>query len=304
MKSKLFAFVLIALLVVSSAFAQRRPRPAAPPAEKTTAARLIVKGTYEEIFEGITDNGPATGKLTINFEIGRWLKQTTNEVGNAEFSDLPGGQPPSVSGVVSYQGQVKLATENSRYDALSNFSGALADNDVSVTNPEYNDTGTGYKIRVFINPKLKGKCSMVSVRGGETRTSSDCQNGTYFFTASNPLEFDDNEDPAKTAETASLASFGVELDVEPAMGEPGNTGSGVDEAARARKELEKAMGPAAGGSETDGGYVWRGAVTNGSKETGFKILLHQQKDQPSDDKRSRAIRHLVFEATITPGIPK
>lgn len=278
MKHKLFACALIALLFVSSAFAQRRPPPVPPAAEKTNAARLIVKGTYEEIFEGTTNDGPATGKLTINFEIGRWLKLTTNEVGNAEFSDLRGDRPPSVSGSVSYQGQVKLATGNNRYDAQSSFSGALTDNDVIATNPEYNDTGSGYKIRVFINPKLKGKCSMVSVRGGETRTSSDCQNGTYFFTASNPIQLDDNEDPAKTAETASLASFGIELDVEPALGQPG--------------------------SATDGGYVWRGAVTDGSKETGFKILLHQQKDQPSDDKRSRTIRHLVFEATITPGVPK
>jgi hypothetical protein len=37
---------------------------------------------------------------------------------------------------------------------------------------------------------------------------------------------------------------------------------------------------------------------------GFKIVLDKKKEQPSDDKRSRTTRHLVFEATITPGIPK
>jgi hypothetical protein len=54
----------------------------------------------------------------------------------------------------------------------------------------------------------------------------------------------------------------------------------------------------------DGGYFWRGAVTSGSPQAGFKILLDKTKDLPSDDKRSHTTRHLTFEATIVPGIPK
>jgi len=53
-----------------------------------------------------------------------------------------------------------------------------------------------------------------------------------------------------------------------------------------------------------GDYAWRGAVTNGSKEAGFKIMLNKTKELPGDDKRGRSTRKLVFNATITPGAPE
>src|SRR4029453_4111410 len=101
---------------------------------------------------------------------------------------------------------------------------------------------------------LKGKCSLVEVRGGETGTANDCTNGTYFFTASSPMQIDDNDDPGKTPDTAS---FGIERDSEPGPGVAGNAETG-------------SAGEA-------GDYAWRGAVTNGSKETGFKINLTKTK---------------------------
>ncbi|MDQ2921888.1 MAG: hypothetical protein M3R52_09810 [Acidobacteriota bacterium] len=79
--------------------------------------------------------------------------------------------------------------------------------------------------------------------------------------------------------------------------------------------MEKLMGQAAGAAQSAGGagqsaagdagvYAWRGAVTNGSKEAGFKILLNKTKELPSNDKRGKITRKLNFNATIVPGAPK
>src|SRR6185436_14614071 len=51
-----------------------------------------------------------------------------------------------------------------------------------------NEVGNAFKIRVLINPKLKGKCSLVEVRDGAMATANGCNNATYFFTASSPLQ--------------------------------------------------------------------------------------------------------------------
>jgi hypothetical protein len=309
MKAKILLFTLLSLLLASAAFSQRRARPSAPPAAKTTRVRMLVKGTYEEIYDGLAPEGNANGKLTIKFEVSRWLTMGTNEVGNAEFSALVNGPAPTVSGFASYQGQVKgSGSGGDSYEATSNFSGGLAGLDVNVGVPEYTDAGNSFKIRVNINPALKGKCSLVSVRGGQTGTASGCANGTYFFSAASPAQIDDNDDPAKTTDTANIMHFGIELDIEPPPVEaPGTEGGGVGvaEAAQARKELETRMGEASGaGAGDDGGYFWRGAVTTGTQQAGFKILLDKTKDLPSDDKRSHTTRHLTFEATIVPEIPK
>ena len=260
----------------------------------------MVQGTYEEIFQGRTSQGTADGKLVIKFEAARWLTMTTNEVGNAEFSDLANAPAPSVSGSVSYDGRVKGASGGDSYEATSHFDGALSGNGVVLSVP-YDETGDGFKIKVSINPKLKGKCSLVEVRNGDTGTASGCDNGTYFFTASTPLQIDDNDDPGKTPDTAN---FGLELDVEPELGASGNprTASPVDQAAQARKDLEKMMGQGPAGDA--GTYAWRGAVTNGSKEAGFKIMLNKTKELASDDKSGHSTRKLVFNATIVPGAPE
>ena len=151
----------------------------------------------------------------------------------------------------------------------------------------------------------------MSVRNGETSTLTGCQNGTFFFSASTPLDTDDNEDPAHTPDTASIASFGIEIDIEPEPGPPPTSpasastslgGSPVDDAARARRELETTMGQGPAGDA--GIYAWRGAVTNGSKEAGFKIVLEKTKELPSADQRGHSTRRLTFNATIIPGVPK
>lgn len=281
-----FHGLLVAFLVLNCAvLVSAQPRPSQPAQEPSTAkplaARLMVQGTYEEDYQGTTSDGNAEGKLVIKFEAARWVKMSTNEVGNAEFSDLENAPVPYVSGSVSYNGRVKgpgsLASGGESYEATSSFAGPLGGGDVVLRVPEYTDTGNGFKIKVFINPKLKGKCSLVAVRNGETATANGCENGTYFFTASTPLQIDDNDDPGKTPDTAN---FGIELDVEPEMG-------------------------AAGGPADDAGlYAWRGAVTNGSKEAGFKILLNKTKELPTNDKRGNSIRKLNFTATIVPGVPK
>lgn len=283
-----FHGLLVAFLVLNCAVlvsAQPRPRPLQPAqkpsAAKPLAARLMVQGTYEEDYQGTTSQGNAEGKLVIKFEAARWVKMSTNEVGNAEFSDLENAPVPYVNGSVSYNGRVKgpgsPGSGGESYNATSSFAGLLGGEDVVLSVPEYTDTGNGFKIKVFINPKLKGKCSLVAVRNGETATANGCENGTYFFTASTPLQIDDNDDPGKTPDTAN---FGIELDVEPEMG-------------------------AAGGPADDAGlYAWRGAVTNGSKEAGFKILLNKTKELPSNDKRGKSVRILNFTGTIVPGVPK
>ncbi|HEV7745955.1 MAG TPA: hypothetical protein VGO56_13230 [Pyrinomonadaceae bacterium] len=281
MNRKFTLFCLLLIVAVTALSQQRSKEPTA--AARPIAARYVVQGVYEEIYQGRTDKGSAEGKLVIKFEATRWLTMTTNEVGNAAFSDLANAPAPSVSGSASYQGRVKGPSQGASgdsYEAMSNLSGPLSGEDVALSVPEYTDTGTGFKIRVFLNPKLKGKCSVVEVRGGATGTSSGCVNGTYFFTPSTPLQLDDNEDATKTDDTANLANFGMELDIEP--------------------ETLSPKGPAADSDV----YAWRGAVTKGSKETGFEINLIQTKEVPNDDMRGRSTRRLTFSATIVPGIPK
>ncbi|HEY6230949.1 MAG TPA: hypothetical protein VIW64_06790 [Pyrinomonadaceae bacterium] len=301
MPHKLFISTLTLILLCASASPQRRPAPATP---KPQAARLLVQGTYEETFTGTTTDGNAQGKLVIKFEAARWLNMKTNEVGNAEFSELANAPAASVSGLASYDGRVKGSSGGDSYEASSSFTGPLSADDVVLSVPEYTDTGNGFKIKVFINPKLKGKCSLLAVRGDQTSTSTDCRNGTFFFSASTPLDTDDNDDPAHTADNASLASFGIELDIEPAAGPSATSvaGSPVDQAGRARRELEATLGQGPAGDA--GVYAWRGAVTNGSKDAGFKIVLDQTKELPSADRLGRSTRRLIFNATIIPGVPK
>lgn len=278
------AFIALTLIVAVTAFPQRRTAPP-PTTAKPLAARLLVQGTYEEMFQGVTSDGNAQGKLVIKFEAARWLAMGTNVVGNAEFSELTNAPAPYASGAVSYEASVKgSGSGGDSYVATSNLAGPITGEDVVLSVPESTDTGNRYKIKILINPKLKGKCSIVAVRNEETATSSDCRNGTYFFTASTPLQIDDNDDPAKAADTASVVSFGIELYIEPESGAVGETGQS-----------------AAGDANV---YAWRGAVTNGSKEAGFKIELNKTKELPTEDKRGRSTRKLVFNATIVPGVPK
>jgi len=272
LNSKIVVIFLTLLLAITASSARRFRTSNA--ADKPLAARFLVQGTYEEIYQGTTEQGRAEGKLIIKYEAARWLTISTNEVGNAEFSDLANASAPSVSGSASYEGRVKSASGGNSYEAMSSFVGPLSSNDVVLSVPEYTDTGNGFKIRVLINPKLKGKCSLVEVRDGATGTVNGCNNGTYFFTASSPMQIDDNDDPGKTPDSAS---FGLELDIEPEVG-------------------SNSAGDA-------GDYAWRGAVTSGSKEAGFKITLDKPKELPSADKRGRSTRKLVFNATITPGAP-
>ncbi|HEV7681164.1 MAG TPA: hypothetical protein VGO68_03505 [Pyrinomonadaceae bacterium] len=280
MNRKLALFCLI-LIVAVTALSQRQSK-APTSAAKPMTARFKVQGVYEETYQGRTDKGSAEGKLLIKFEASRWLTMSTNEVGNAEFSDLANAPAPSVSGTASYQGRVKGSGQGGSgdsYEATSNFNGALGGEDVVLSVPEYINTGTGFKIRVFINPKLKGRCSLAEVRGGASGTASGCGNGTYFFTPSTPLQLDDNEDATRTDDTANLANFGMELDIDPESLAP-----------------QEPAGDA-------GVYAWRGAITKGSKETGFEINLIKTKELPSDDQRGHSTRRLTFTATIVPGVP-
>src|SRR6266446_6228242 len=269
----MLAFITLILIIATTTSAQRRTLTA-PPDAKPRAVRLMVQGTYEESFQGVTSDGNADGKLVIKFEAARWLSMGTNEIGNAEFSDLANAPVPYVTGSVIYNGQLRgSGSGGESIDATSAFTGSLSGEDVKLTVPGYTDTGNNFKMKVFINPRLKGKCSMVAVRGDQKATSSDCANGTYFVSLSSPMQIDDNDDPAKTVDTANIANFGLELDIEPA--------------------LEAAAGQAAG---DDSGYAWRGAVTTGSREAGFKIALTKTKVVPSDDKRSKSVRTLNFSA--------
>lgn len=310
-KLALFAFVLVS--IAASALPQRpKSQPQSSPSSssspataKPSAARLLVQGTYEETYRGAISDGNAEGKLLIKFEAARWLTMGTDEVGNAEFSELTSAPVPFVTGSVAYDGRTKgVRASGDSYEATSHFAGPLGGgDDVVLSVPEYTDASNGFKIKVFINPKMKGKCLFVSARGDERATSSECNNGTYFFTASSPLQTEENDDPAKTDETANIAHFGIELDIEPEPAAAGNAGTGaaVDQSARARRESEQQMGQGPAGEA--GVYAWRGAVTNGSQDAGFKITLTKTKELPSDDKRGVSISKLVFNATIIPGVP-
>ena len=278
MNHKLITIFLTSFLAIG-AISERRPRMAdtAP-----KPARFMLQGTYEETYQGTTDRGRAEGKLIIKYEAARWVTISTNQVGNAEFSDLANAPAPSVSGSVSYEGRVRGASGGNSYEAMSSFAGPLSGDDVVLSVPEYTDTSNGFKIRVFFNPKLKGKCSLVEVRDGATGTANGCSNGTYFFTPTSPMQIDDNDDPGNTPDGAS---FGLELDIEPEVGPGGN----------------QTMAQGAAGDA--GVYAWRGALTSGSKEAGFKITLDKTKELPSVDKRGLSTRRLVFNATIIPGTP-
>src|SRR5205814_4548268 len=149
------ALITLILIIATTTSAQRRARTASPDA-KPQAVRLMVQGTYEETFQGVTSDGNADGKLVIKFEAARWLSMGTNEVGNAEFSDLANAPVPYVTGSVTYNGQLKgSGSGGESVDATSAFTGALSGEDVKLTVPGYTDTGNNFKMKVFINPKLK-----------------------------------------------------------------------------------------------------------------------------------------------------
>ena len=341
-KIVLILFVLIGL--ATSASAQRRPRTSPPSPESVTAksltakpptARLMVQGTYEETFQGTTSDGNAEGSLVVKFEAARWLKMETNEAGKAEFSDWDDAPAPDLSGTVSYHGLVKGGSGGESYNADSNFSAQLSEDDIVLTIPEYSDTGDGLTMSVIIQPTLKGKCSTIAMRNGKTTTSNGCDNGTFFITATSPLEIEANDDPAKNADTPNLATFEIEVIVEPEIKAVGNTettssgsgqasGSGQssgstqspgtapppgtapspDTAPSAGNATQSAAAAGQSAAGDSGAHAWRGAVTNGTKEAGFKITLTKTKELPSIDRRGKIIRKLNFTATIVPGSPK
>ncbi|MEO8434945.1 MAG: hypothetical protein ABI596_08625 [Pyrinomonadaceae bacterium] len=303
MNYKLLFLCLILSCVSLTASAQPKRKPA--PAAKPAAARIMVEGFYEETFMGTTDEGNVEGKLIIEFQANRWVKIATNETGNAEFSDLPNAPAATVTGSVSYNGLLRGANMGADgHEANSSFSGKLEGADVFVSVPEYSKTAEGLRMTVRITPRLKGKCATDSVRGGDRTTSVDCYNGTFFFTPTTPLAITPNDDPASAGESANKATFGMELVVEPEIGGGGvdpETGTAVDEAARKSKEMDKAKELALAGAA--GLHTWRGAVTNGSKESGFKITLERIKEVPSNDGRGTTRRKLIYTATIVPGSP-
>lgn len=303
MNFKLFFLCLILSGASLTAAAQPKRKPA--PAPKPAAARIVVEGYYEESFLGTNDDGNAEGKLIIEFQASRWVKLATNEVGNAEFSDLPNTPAATVNGSVSYTGSLRGANMGAdSLEANSTFSGKLEGADLFVSLPEYSKTAEGLKMTVRITPRLKGKCATDSVRGGDRTSSVDCYNGTFFFIPTTPLAVTPNNDPASAGDSPHKATFGMELVVEPEIGGGGvdpETGTAADEAARKSKEMDKAKELALLG--VAGLHTWRGAVTSGSKESGFKITIEKIKEVPNNDGRGTTRRKLIYTATIVPGVP-
>ena len=317
-KIVLILFVLIGL--ATSASAQRRTTTSPPAPEPTTVkpvtarpplARLMVQATYEETFQGTTNEGNVEGSLVVKFETGRWLTMEINEAGKAEFSDWDDAPAPDVSGSVAYHGSVKGggggAGGGDSYQADSSFSAPLSDDDIVLTVPEYSDTGDGLTMTVSIQPAVKGKCSTVAVRNGKTTTSNGCDNRTFFITTKSAPEITDNDDPAKTSDTPNLATFEIEMVVEPEIKAVSNTataGSSQSPGTAPFPGTAPSAGDATQSAAGAGVSVWRGAVTSGTKEAGFKITLTKTQDLPSSDKLGKITRKLNFTATIIPGAPK
>src|SRR5258705_4706358 len=173
MNYKLIAIFLTLFLFITAS-SQRPKTPNAP--VKPRGARFMVQGTYEETYQGTTDKGSAEGKLIIKYEAARWLTISTNEVGNAEFSDLANAPAPSVSGSATYQGRVQSGGGGGdSYEATSYFDVPLSGDDVVLSVP-YVESGNGFKIQGSLKPKLKVKWSLVEGRNGETRTARGFEN--------------------------------------------------------------------------------------------------------------------------------
>ena len=82
------ALICLVLTVAITASSQRQPTsPSATP--KPLAARFMVQGTYEEIYQGRTSQGAATGKLVIKFEAGRDRKSTRLNSSHERLSRMP-----------------------------------------------------------------------------------------------------------------------------------------------------------------------------------------------------------------------
>jgi len=324
MNNKIVLIIFVLIGLATSASAQRRtgttppaaPEPVTPKplTAKPPTARLMVQGTYEETFQGTTNDGNAEGSLLVKFETARWLQMETNEAGKAEFSDWDDAPEPQVSGSVSYHGLVKGGSGGDTYQADSSFSAALSDDDIVLTVPEYSETGDGLMMTVSIQPALEGKCSTVAVRNGKTTTSNGCDNGTFFITTKSPPEITESDDPEKTSHTATLATVEIEMIVEPEIKAMSNTAtaSGAGQASGSGQSSGSSQSPGtapSAGNATQspaeaGVSTWRGAITTGTKEAGFKITLTKTQELPSNDKRGKITRKLNFTATIIPGAPK
>jgi len=238
----------------------------------------MVEGTYEERFKSTTPLSSAESSLKIQFQGERWVKMGVNETGRAEFSDLPMAPPPTVNGAVSLSSLTKSRGRDYSSGASTLFSGRLEGEDVVIGVPEYSNSGDGLKLSVSIRPRLKGKCATNSFAMGRRSTSTDCRNPAG-LTTSLPITFAANDDRDATPETANKATFGINLTLDPALRTGGTP------------------------SNDYGTEVWRGAVTNGSKDAGFKITLAATRERPLADGRGQSTQKLEFTAKIVPAAP-
>lgn len=287
LKARRYIGAIFVVLVLGCGLAALPQRPKQAPRSGVSAARVLIEGQYEENMNG-------NPSLKVKFSAYRWFKQTVNETGSVEYTELEGAPVPFASGDVIMTGSASHRDANGSLTQNASFSGGIGTSDVTVYAPDWADTGHGLKVRVAIATKVKGRCSMELVDGSERRSSSDCSDvANVLLGISDVGELETSE---KTPNAANSAYVRLEFLTAPATA-PGSEVSGnngVDEAARLRRELEQSMKRVTGqGLEN----AWMGAVTTGSKEAGYKVTY------TGENRSGDYVRKLTMTAQIVPGVP-
>jgi hypothetical protein len=285
--------ILVCLLMLAVAAYPQRSNAGV----KGTPARMTAEGSYEEAYTGTAADGTAVNStLRIKFDLSRWVKIGKGKNGKAEFFDLADAPVPAASGTASFEGTVKAKSSNGIVDIVRSFSGPLTTEVAKLGLPVYSNTGDGLRVEILLSPKMAGACSSKVTTGGHAVRSDDCS--IEVTSGATKINYEEIKGE-KTRGQNYRAMFEKVIVIEPEFDTSvvGTGNSTAERTARAQLKLEATIQQLSG----PGSDIWRGAVTNGSKEAGYKIMIAGNKQMSGADGKGQIKKRLEVTVTIVPG---
>jgi hypothetical protein len=301
-------FLLSALLLAAAAGASAQKRPASAKPKPAGAARFVVHAQYEETYIVTTNSGSEivnhNAVVKVDIEASRWVLISKNEVGNVEFLDLPGGQPATAGGNVSFtaifDGKSGIGTNSpSSIHATKNFGGPLTPEQVSLSIPQLTELGDGLAFNLELHNVLKGKCSLVTQPDGITR--SDCSDPAGGVSG---LDTYGENGAGKTPETPMSVNYSLRFELLPELHDiarlkaKGELNSTDPFAVQRQMRLDEAY---AQKNDPFSSRRWFGAATVGNPQAGYKITFTGTKEHPTNNGEQKLTQKLTVTADIIPG---